>query len=155
MISFSYGQSDHQKIRRILRYALITVASGCRRVVYCNILRGERNRKHLQHARRKRAARRRHARNATVLHLFAVLRLQSAVFILLFSVQQGRLCPAHNRFERSCDNHSDCIPLLISVEDDGALAGNPGCGTRYACRDADDIHPNPLQKARAYTLSRI
>lgn len=27
MISFSYGQSDHQKIRRILRYALITVAS--------------------------------------------------------------------------------------------------------------------------------
>ena len=26
-ISFSYGQSDHQKIRRILRYALITVAS--------------------------------------------------------------------------------------------------------------------------------
>lgn len=27
MISFSYGQNDHQKIRRILRYALITVAS--------------------------------------------------------------------------------------------------------------------------------
>lgn len=108
----------------------------CRRVVYCNILRGERNRKHLQHARRKRAARRRHARNATVLHLFAVLRLQSAVFILLFSVQQGRLCPAHNRFERSCDNHSDCIPLLISVEDDGALARHSGSGTRYACRNA-------------------
>ena len=27
MISFSYGESDHQKIRRILRYALVTVAS--------------------------------------------------------------------------------------------------------------------------------
>ena len=134
MISFSYGENDHKKIRQVLRYALITIA-GIAVVMY----RCGRNCKNIQLARRGAFASACVSRYQTVLYILAVFRLQSALLMLFCRFQQRLVRANYHDTSRCGADYSNRISICVFVANYGTLACHSRRRIHYACRRTDHI----------------